>query len=151
MRKRPTLLGLMALIAYLAVGMAAIRSNDRYWAAGMMVLTASWLCVATLLAVHRRGASAGFAVCGWAWFLICQPGAAERGPASLSWEVTVSLVLHFTKAYRPHWSVSSGLSLSCVVVGLLGAIGGWLIDPGAPLGRRSEPNSRAAESATCEV
>ena len=35
MRMRPTILGLMGLIAYIAVGMAVIRSNDQLGAAVM--------------------------------------------------------------------------------------------------------------------
>ena len=52
--KRPTILGLMILIAYLAVGLTAIRSDDKIWAAIVMYLTVFLLCSATLLAIHRR-------------------------------------------------------------------------------------------------
>jgi hypothetical protein len=76
MRMRPTILGLMGLIAFIAVGMAVIRSNDELGAAVILALTVSALCTATLVAIHRRGAWAGFAVFGWAQFLICQPHSA---------------------------------------------------------------------------
>ena len=76
MKGRPSVLGLMGLIAFVAIGMAALRSNDPSWAAVVLALTVSALCTSTLVALYRRGAWAGFAVFGWALFLICQPHSA---------------------------------------------------------------------------
>lgn len=136
MLNRPTLLGLMALIAYFAVGPAAVRSNNGYRAVAFLILTVFGFCTATLSAIHRRGAWAGFAVFGWAWFLICQPHAGVPPSGSLSMVVLDVLAPYFAEAYSP-WSVSSGLSLSCVAVGLLGALVGWLIGRESETWRRS--------------
>ena len=134
MLKRPTLLGLMVLIAYLAVGMAAIRSDTEIWAGVVMYLTVLILCSATLVALHRRGAWAGFAIFGWAYFLILDPNAAERSPVSVSMEVAHALVQSFTHANVPEYSLRSGLSLVSVAMGLLGAVVGWRIGREAATG-----------------
>jgi hypothetical protein len=96
MRARPTILGLMGFIAFIAVGMAALRTNDELWAAVVFVLTVFTLCTAVLIAIYRRGAWAGFAVFGWAQFLICQPHSAPAlGPTplplALAYRVFISL------------------------------------------------------------
>jgi hypothetical protein len=65
MKRRPTILGLMGGVALVAVGMAAIRSNDEAWADVVSVLTLVVLGTATLLAAYRRAAWLGFAVFGW--------------------------------------------------------------------------------------
>src|SRR3954451_12427357 len=81
MKGRPTVLGLMGFVAFVAIGMAALRSNDQTWAAVVLALTVSALCTSTLVAIYHRGAWAGFAVFGWALFLICQPHSAPTvGP-----------------------------------------------------------------------
>lgn len=85
MRSRPTILGLMGVIACLAVAMAAMRTNDEIWSAVTLTLTVAILCTAALIALYRRGGWAGFAIFGWAQFLICQPPSAPPlGPTSLS-------------------------------------------------------------------
>jgi hypothetical protein len=85
MKARPTVFGLMGVIACVAVGLAAVRSNDEFSAAIIFALTFAALCTSTLVAIYRRGAWAGFAVFGWAQFLICQPHTAPAvGPTSLS-------------------------------------------------------------------
>jgi hypothetical protein len=141
--KRPTLLGLMILIAYLAIGLAAIRSDDALWAGGVMYLTAFILSFASLVAIDRRGAWAGFAVFGWASFLIFNPNA-ERGPSSLSMLVAAKLVLSFTKGYLPYYSLSAGLSLSSVAIGLLGALLSRYIGPATISHRTTEGNPLTA-------
>jgi hypothetical protein len=84
MKTRPTILGLMGCIAFIAVGMAAVRANDELWAALVFALTVFTLCTAALVAIYRRGAWAGFAVFGWAMFFICQPHSAPAiGPTPL--------------------------------------------------------------------
>jgi hypothetical protein len=64
MKAQPTILGLMGCIALIAVGMAAVRTNDELWAAVTFALTLFTLCTASLVAIYRRGAWAGFAVFG---------------------------------------------------------------------------------------
>lgn len=85
MKARPTVLGLMGVVACIAIGLAAVRSNDQLTAAIVFAFTFLILCTSTLIAIYRRGAWAGFAVFGWAQFLICQPNTAPPvGATSLS-------------------------------------------------------------------
>jgi hypothetical protein len=101
MKAKPTILGLMGLIAFVAVGLAAARSNDELWAAVVFALTMFALCTASLVAIYRRGAWAGFAVFGWAQFLICQPQSAlPVGPTSLSMGIACRLLPYITPARR---------------------------------------------------
>ena len=100
MKARPTILGLMGVIAYIAVGMAALRTNDELWADVVFALTVFAL-VGTVVAIYRRGAWAGFAVFGWAQFLICQPNTAPAlGPTSLSMGIAYRLLPYVTTAIR---------------------------------------------------
>jgi hypothetical protein len=94
MKARPTVLGLMGVVACIAIGLAALRSNDEYSAAVVFALTYLILCTSTLVAIYRRGAWAGFAVFGWAQFLICQPNTAPPvGATSLSNGIAYSLLI----------------------------------------------------------
>lgn len=138
MRARPTILGLMGIIALVAVGMAAIRTNDVIWAAATLALTVLALCSATLVAIEHRGAWAGFAIFGWAMFLVCQPNSANLNGLSSQTTVgaywlTVSAAraidvtkTSFTDDELIH-GVRALLCLSSLVVGLLGAIVGGFI------------------------
>ncbi len=104
MKARPTVLGLMGVVACVAVGLAAARSNDEFSAAGILALTVAALCTTTLVAIYRRGAWAGFAVFGWAQFLICQPHTAPTiGPASLPMGIACRLLtqVHHTAPAAP--------------------------------------------------
>jgi hypothetical protein len=84
MSSRLTILKLMGAVSFIAVGMAALRANDEVWTFINFALTVSGLCTASVVAIYRRGAWAGFAVFGWAQFLICQPQSAPTvGPASI--------------------------------------------------------------------
>src|SRR3954471_14218399 len=108
MRARPTVLGLMAVVACFAVGLAALRTNDEYTAAAIFAITFLILCTSTLAAIYRRGAWAGFAVFGWAQFLVCQPHAAPAvGPTSLSMGIAYRMLigLHGTGPSIPQPSV----------------------------------------------
>jgi hypothetical protein len=97
MNAKPTILGLMGVIAFVAVGLAALRTNNELWAAVILALTVSALCTASLVAIYRRGAWAGFAVFGWAQFLICQPQSAPPvGPTSLSMGIACRLLPYIT-------------------------------------------------------
>jgi hypothetical protein len=94
MKARPTVLGLMGVVACIAIGLAALRSNDEFSAAVVFALTYLVLCTSTLVAIYRRGAWAGFAVFGWAQFLICQPNTAPPvGATSLSNGIAYRLLI----------------------------------------------------------
>lgn len=115
MKFKPTILGFMGIIALIAVGMAALRSNDVRGFAAIFVLTVSALCTGTLVAIYRRGAWAGFAVFGWAQFLICQPHLPPAvGPTSSSTVVVYRLLSSLT-AETPSPFASSGLHGNPVV------------------------------------
>jgi hypothetical protein len=168
MKAKPTILGLMGLIAFVAVGLGALRSNNELWAAVVLALTVFALCTASLVAIYRRGAWAGFAVFGWAQFLICQPQSAPPvGPTSLPMGIACRLLPYITptrsmpppsfriggypaissspdgepimffvfpggasgfSGYLPVHTLRSGLCLTSLIVGLLGAIVGGSID-----------------------
>jgi hypothetical protein len=96
MRLRSTVLGLMSVVACFAVALAAIRTNDEYTAAIVFAITFLILCTCTLFAIYRRGAWAGFAVFGWAQFLICQPNTAPPvGATSLTNRVAYRLLVRY--------------------------------------------------------
>jgi hypothetical protein len=95
MKSQPTILGFMGFIAFIAVGMAALRTNDELWAAVIFALTILTLCTAALVAIYRRGAWAGFAVFGWALFFICQPHSAPAlGPTTLPMTLAYRIFFH---------------------------------------------------------
>ena len=103
MKARPTVLGLMGIVGCVAVGLAAVRHNDEFTAAAVFALTFFILCTSALIAIYRRGAWAGFAVFGWAQFLICQPNTAPAlGTASLPNRlVYLVLIQHVTRQRLP--------------------------------------------------
>jgi hypothetical protein len=79
-----TILAFMGAIAFLAVGLKVVRDDDELWTATFFAMTLAVLCTAALVALYRRGSCAGFAVFGWAAFLICQPHVPPTtGPTSL--------------------------------------------------------------------
>jgi hypothetical protein len=138
MRFRLSILGLMGMIAIIGVGMAAIRNNDEIWAAVILGLTISALCTSTLVAIYRRGAWAGFAVFGWAIFLLCQPNSARfegqvpQTTAVAGWllQFTILPTPSTTRAFFEQDVIHSVRSLLCLlslIVGLLGAIVGGFI------------------------
>jgi len=94
MKARPTVLGMMGIVACIAIALAAVRRNDQFTAAAILALTYLILCTSTLVAIYRRGAWAGFAVFGWAQFLICQPNTAPPvGVASLTNGIAYRLLM----------------------------------------------------------
>jgi hypothetical protein len=96
MRARPTVLGLMAVVACFAVGLGALRTNDEYTTAAVLAITYLILCTSTLLAVYRRGAWAGFAAFGWAQFMICQPNTAPPvGATSFTNRIAYQLLIRY--------------------------------------------------------
>jgi len=102
MNVRMTLLGLMSVIALMAVGMAAIVTNDEIAAAVFFTLTVSILCTATLIALYRPSAWAGgrwmgFVIFGWAQFWISQPHLAPPvGPTTLTMGLACRLITYAT-------------------------------------------------------
>jgi hypothetical protein len=66
MRASPTVLGLMAVVACFAVGLAALRTNDEYTAAAVFGITylihglRACLCLSSLLAGLFGGAVGAF-------------------------------------------------------------------------------------------
>jgi hypothetical protein len=59
-RFRFTIAGLLGLVLFSAVGVAALRASDDLWDAGLFTLTLGLLALAVLLAVHRRGRRRAF-------------------------------------------------------------------------------------------
>jgi hypothetical protein len=139
--KRPTILGLMVLIAYLAVGLTAIRSDDKIWAAIVMYLTVFLLCSATLLAIHGRSAWAGFAIFGWAYFLLFNPNEPDRWPGSISMILATYVVRFFRNPNVSNNSLRSILSIASVAMGCLGAL------VGGRIGRESDTKGHDGASA----
>ena len=120
--KRPTILGLMILIAYLAVGLAAICSDDKSWAANVIYLTVFVLSLATLLAIHGRSAWAGFAIFGWAYFLLFNPNEPDRWPSSFSMILAYYVATFFRNANVSNNSLRAVLSIASVAMGCVGAL-----------------------------
>jgi hypothetical protein len=150
MVRRPTLLGLMGLIAYLEVAMAAVRSNNDYWALAVMDLNVSGLCTATVMAMYRRGAWAGFTVFGWAWLLICQPWHINPPVGLVLYMHLHDMIPRLAETLTP-LDLSALLTLSGVVAGLPGALVGWLIARGSKTDSRGEPRSTTEKSVSGEV
>jgi len=104
MKRKLTILRLMVLVAMVAVGMAALRSNEQTLAAIVLAVTVFALCTSTLFALYHRGAWAGFAVFGWAVFLICQPHSAPAvGPVSLPMAMAYRVVFHVSDPVKFPW------------------------------------------------
>jgi hypothetical protein len=74
-RFRFTIGGLLAVVVFVAVAIAALRAADDLWASSLFSLTVGALLVATLLAVHRtaekRAFWLGFALFGWTYLAAC--------------------------------------------------------------------------------
>jgi hypothetical protein len=79
--RRFTILGLMGLVLGLAVGIAALRNADDYWAGGLLLATALLIGVAALGAVYqsgrRRAGRLGFAVFTGGYFALAFLGLSE--------------------------------------------------------------------------
>ena len=73
-RPRFTIAGVIAIVAFMAVGLAALRGADDAWDGGLFGLTALTLLMAVLLAIHRRGARRaywlGFTMFGWVYLVM---------------------------------------------------------------------------------
>ena len=73
-RHRITIAGLLGLVLFLAVGLAALRSADDAWDSGVLGVTLAVLLISVLLAVHRTGHGRaywlGFALFGWLYLVV---------------------------------------------------------------------------------
>jgi hypothetical protein len=74
----------MGAVALVAVGVAALRSPTALWASLVVLLALGAICGVTVCAILRRGpargAWLGFAVFGWAYFLLTlSPWGGEYG------------------------------------------------------------------------
>jgi hypothetical protein len=71
---RFTIAGLIGVITFLGIGLAALREASELWDSGLFTLTLGVLLVAVLLAVHRREDRrafwAGFALFGWGYMAL---------------------------------------------------------------------------------
>jgi hypothetical protein len=99
-RYRFTLAALMGAVALVAVGVAALRSPTALWASLVILLALGAICGATVGAILRRGpargAWLGFAVFGWAYFLLTlSPWGGEYGlgPARFLTRASTALLL----------------------------------------------------------
>src|SRR5437868_3400563 len=76
-RFRPSIAGLLGLIAAFGFGLAALRRDNAYWYLGTVLLTLGALLSAILGVVfrreRRRGFWAGFALFGWTFYLGVTP------------------------------------------------------------------------------
>jgi hypothetical protein len=99
-RYRFTLAALMGAVALVAVGLAALHSPTALWASLVILLALGAICGATVGAILRRGAGRGpwlgFAVFGWAYFLMTlSPWGGEYGlgPARFLTRAATALLL----------------------------------------------------------
>jgi hypothetical protein len=73
-RPRFTIAGLLGIVVFLAVGLAALRAATDAWDGGVFGVTLALLLVSVLLAVHRTGRRRaywlGFALFGWAYLVM---------------------------------------------------------------------------------
>jgi hypothetical protein len=74
-RVRISIAGLMAVVLFCAVGVAALRAASETWAGLILTATLAILAVGLLGAIYRRGPAhafwGGFALFGWGYLLLC--------------------------------------------------------------------------------
>jgi hypothetical protein len=99
-RYRFTLAALMGSLVLVAVGLAALRSPTAVWASLVILVALGTICGATVGAILRRGSDRrawlGFAVFGWAYFLLTlSPWGGEYGlgPARFLTRASTALLL----------------------------------------------------------
>jgi hypothetical protein len=144
-RHRFTIAALMAIVLFVAVGFAALRNANAFWASATFSLAVVTVSVAFAGAFARTGAArtpwAGFATCGFAclviWLSTPETVGYVSGPPRLSAFWGFRQLLPYInptaqKGGEPyiHW-VQVCNSLQVVLFGLVGAILGRLVaDPG---------------------
>jgi hypothetical protein len=99
-RPRISIRAFLALILFIGVGIAALRGATAIWASVMILAALGAICAATVGAALIHGAARpawlGFAVFGWAYFLLClSPWGGEYGlgPARFLTRVANGLLL----------------------------------------------------------
>ena len=99
-RPRLSIRALLALILFIGVAIAALRGATAVWASVMILAALGAVCVATVGAALIPGAARpawlGFAVFGWAYFLLClSPWGGEYGlgPARFLTRAATGLLL----------------------------------------------------------
>jgi hypothetical protein len=87
-RVRVSIAGLMALVLFVAVGVAALREASEVWSGALFALTVAAMAFAGLRAAYREGARrafwAGFAVFGSIYLALAFAPGAESRPALVS-------------------------------------------------------------------
>jgi hypothetical protein len=102
MRSKATILSLMGVVAVIAIARAALRNSNEACSCLVLVLTLLLLCTATVVAIYLRAAWAGFAVFGWAMFLICQPNSIpESGRTPLIMNAVYEAAVLINTAINP--------------------------------------------------
>src|SRR5262245_46171736 len=86
-RPRISLAGLMALVLFVAVGIAALRNSSEMWAGVMLLATLGMLASSILGIVYRtdgrRAWWLGFALFGWGYFALAYlPGVRPKLPTT---------------------------------------------------------------------
>jgi hypothetical protein len=69
-RPRVTIGGLLTLVLFLAIGLAALKAANPYWDSALLGLTLALLAASALLAIHGRGARRAF----WLGFMLVGSG-----------------------------------------------------------------------------
>lgn len=91
---------LLGLVAFVALGCAALLNASQWWASGMFALTIALLLAAILGSVFRRGRSRafwlGFAICGWVHVLLVLGPPLQR-EISFRWQRDVQSQLLSTR------------------------------------------------------
>jgi hypothetical protein len=145
-RPRLTIAQLMTVILLVGFGFAALRNANELWASATHTLAIISILAAPLFAFANKGkarmTSAGFAVFGWAYFLIdllpdLSGGSLGVGPVpwpSLIIEVGAALLQPYIHPFAPgmldlvqYYLVSH--SLGIILFGLIGAVIGRLVAP----------------------
>lgn len=139
---RFTIAGLMGIVGLVAVEIAALRSAEDGWVDACRLLTASVLVFATFLARDRRGREGafwfGFAVLGWAAFVLVQDALAGSNASESVMSRLPRLVLaaiadrEESGSYAAHERILRQFRILHLMLilpaGLIGGVVGWWTD-----------------------
>ena len=100
MKAKPTVLGLMGVVACFAVGLATVRTNDSKPSSPSLTLfSARARCSPSTVAERGPGSR----VFGWAQFLICHPNTAPPvGATSLTNRIAYQLLIRYHDTGRDY-------------------------------------------------